>query len=34
MPDYLLRIEAEYEAIEHTLSAMPQKNLSELSELA
>ena len=33
MPDYRLRIEAEYEAIEHTLSAMPQKNLSELSEL-
>ncbi len=33
MPDYLMRIEAEYEAIEHTLSAMPQKNLSELSEL-
>jgi uncharacterized protein YutE (UPF0331/DUF86 family) len=31
--DYILRIEAEYEAIEHTLSTMPQKNLSELSEL-
>ncbi len=33
MSDYILRIEAEYEAIEHTLSTMPQKNLSELSEL-
>ncbi len=33
MADYILRIEAEYEAIEHTLSTMPKKNLSELSEL-
>lgn len=33
MSDYRLRIEAEYQAIEHTLSTMPQRNLSELSEL-
>lgn len=33
MPDYRLRIEAEYEAIEHTVSALPQKPLSKLSEL-
>jgi hypothetical protein len=33
MSDYRLRIEAEYEAIEHTLSALPQKPFSELSEL-
>lgn len=33
MPDYRLRIDAEYEAIEHTLSSLPQKKLSELSEL-
>jgi uncharacterized protein YutE (UPF0331/DUF86 family) len=33
MPDYRLRIEAEFEAIEHTLSALPQKQLSQLSEL-
>lgn len=33
MPDYRLRIEAEYEAIERTLSALPVKALSELTEL-
>jgi len=33
MSDYRLRIEAEYEAIEHTLSALPQRALPELSEL-
>jgi len=33
MPDYRLRIEAEYEAIEHTLSALPKRLLSELSAL-
>lgn len=33
MPDYRLRIEAEYEAIEHTLATLPQKPLSQLSEL-
>jgi hypothetical protein len=33
MPDYRLRIEAEYEAIERTLSALPGKPLSELTEL-
>jgi hypothetical protein len=33
MPDYRLRIEAEYEAVERTLAALPAKPLSELSEL-
>lgn len=33
MPDYRLRIEAEYEAIEHTLSALPHRSLPRLSEL-
>lgn len=33
MPDYRLRIEAEYEAIENTLSALPDKALSKFSEL-
>ena len=33
MPDYRLRIEVEYEAIERTLSALPDRPLSELSEL-
>ena len=33
MPDYRLRIEAEYEAIEKTLAALPKKPLSELSQL-
>ncbi len=33
MPDYRLRIEAEYEAIERTLAALPVKPLTELSEL-
>ena len=33
MPDYRLRIEAEFEAIEHTLSALPDKALSDLSRL-
>ncbi len=33
MPDYRLRIEAEYEAIEQTLSGLPQQPLAELSNL-
>ncbi len=33
MPDYRLRVEAEYEAIENTLSAFPKNELSRLSEL-
>ncbi len=33
MPDYKAHIEAEYEAIEKTLSSLLQKPLSELSEL-
>jgi hypothetical protein len=33
MPDYHLRVEAEYEAIQSTLSALPDCPLSELSRL-
>ena len=33
MPNYRLRIEAEYEAIENTLSALPDRPLSTLSQL-
>lgn len=33
MPDYRLRIEAEYEAIENTLFALPDRPLSTLSHL-
>ena len=33
MPDYRLRIEAEYEAIENSLSALPDHPLSTLSML-
>ncbi len=33
MPDYHLRVEAEYEAIQSTLSALPDRPLSELSRL-
>lgn len=33
MPDYRLRIEAEYQAIERTLSALPGLPLSQLTEL-
>ena len=33
MLDYRLRIEAEYEAIEHTLSALPRRSLSDITAL-
>ena len=33
MPDYRLRIQAEYEAIENALSALPDRPLSMLSQL-
>jgi len=33
MPDYRLRVEAEYEAIENTLSALPDRPLSTLTQL-
>lgn len=33
MPDYRLRIEVEYEAIERTLTALPEKPLAELTPL-
>ncbi|MBU1208943.1 MAG: hypothetical protein KKH04_18795 [Proteobacteria bacterium] len=33
MPDYRLRIEAEYEAIENSLSVLPSHQLSTLSML-
>jgi len=33
MSDYRVRIEAEYEAIEHSLSALPSPPLSALSTL-
>ncbi|CBE68548.1 protein of unknown function [Candidatus Methylomirabilis oxygeniifera] len=33
MPDYRLRVEAEYEAIEGALSALPDRPLSTLSRL-
>lgn len=33
MPDYRLRIEAEYEAIESSLSTLPNRPLSTLSPL-
>lgn len=33
MPDYRARIEAEYEAIEQTLSAFPDRPLDKLSTL-
>jgi hypothetical protein len=33
MPDYRLHVEAEYEAIDNTLSALPDRALSTLSIL-
>lgn len=33
MPDYRIRIEAEFENIDQTLSALPERPLSSLSEL-
>jgi len=33
MPDYRLRIEAEYEAMQKALSALPERPLATLSEL-
>lgn len=33
MSDFRLRIEAEYEAVEHTLSALPSKALVQFTEL-
>ena len=33
MPDHRLRIEAEYEAMESVLSALPERPLSSLSQL-
>jgi len=33
MPDYRLRIEAEYEAMQNALSALPDRPLSNLSQL-
>ena len=33
MPDYRLRIETEFEAIENTLSALPDRPLSTLTQL-
>lgn len=33
MPDYRLRIEAEYEAMQKALSALPERPLATLSKL-
>jgi hypothetical protein len=33
MPDYRLRIEAEYEAMQNALSALPERPLETLSQL-